>query len=217
MGRNNLTNYQALLKVRSDNIDGVSDWVWVKEDEGAWLGPSKEWYDHKKTLLDNVPVRNVVIQAGGNCGLYPRLFANYFNRVYTFEPDPLNFHCLVNNCQQDNIIKFNCALGDENRLVSVQRGHMGNVGTHTIGIKDNNIIPQITIDSLNVDCCDLIQLDVEGYEIKILNGAISTIDKYKPIITVENGFHPPIVTFFNQHNYESIGQIGSDTIYRYRQ
>jgi FkbM family methyltransferase len=43
----------------------------------------------------------------------------------------------------------------------------------------------ITIDLLNLDKLDFIKLDVEGYEIKIIEGAINTIRKYKPIITLE--------------------------------
>jgi len=43
----------------------------------------------------------------------------------------------------------------------------------------------ITIDELNLDGCDFIKIDVEGFEWGVLLGAIETIKKYKPIIFYE--------------------------------
>ena len=37
------------------------------------------------------------IQAGGNAGMYPVELANHFSRIFTFEPEPLNFFCLERN------------------------------------------------------------------------------------------------------------------------
>ena len=42
------------------------------------------------------------------------------------------------------------------------------------------------IDDLNLTECDLIMLDVEGYELHALNGAIETIKKYGPVICIEH-------------------------------
>lgn len=210
-----MTNYNDLLKVRDQDVDGVSGWTWVKEDDGAWDGPHKEWMNsHRDAYLSASRGRDIVVQAGGNCGLYPRLFAKYFKYVYTFEPDPLNFHCLVNNCQLDNIIKINGALGSDNRMVRVQRSGMGNVGCHTVNSHDGErFVPQFTIDQLNLPACDFIQLDVEGYEINILKGAIKTIEKYKPGISCENGTNNGIPEFLVQYGYNCKTAVGADTIY----
>ena len=43
------------------------------------------------------------------------------------------------------------------------------------------------IDDLNLQQCDLIHLDVEGYEEKVINGALETIKKFKPVVIVERG------------------------------
>ena len=45
--------------------------------------------------------------------------------------------------------------------------------------------PSIIIDNLNLPGCDLIQLDVEGYELNALLGAEKTIKKYYPVLCVE--------------------------------
>lgn len=204
--------YQDLLKIRDQDVDGVTGWTWVKEDDGAWAGPHQEWMNtHRDAYLAASRERNVVVQAGGNCGLYPRLFAKYFNTVYTFEPDPLNFHCLVNNCQLDNIVKINGALGSNNEPVRVQRAGMGNVGCHTVVA--GGLVPQFTIDQLNLPACDFIQLDVEGYEIHILHGAAKTIEKFKPGISCENGNNSGIPEFLAQYGYKVVANVGADVVY----
>ena len=48
----------------------------------------------------------------------------------------------------------------------------------------SDLIPMVTIDSLNVNC-DLIQLDVEGFEENALKGAYLTIERCKPVIIIE--------------------------------
>ena len=46
-----------------------------------------------------------------------------------------------------------------------------------------------TLDSFmhtkQIDSCDLLKIDVEGAELQILNGAILTIDRFKPVIFTE--------------------------------
>ena len=43
-----------------------------------------------------------------------------------------------------------------------------------------------TLDSiLNIDFCDFIKIDVEGYEREVLEGSVETINKFKPIIMME--------------------------------
>lgn len=210
-------SYQELLKTRDQTVDEVSNWTWPKDDNGAWDGPHEEWErSHRDAYLAASRGRDVVVQAGGNCGLYPRLFAKYFKTVYTFEPDPLNFHCLVNNCQLDNVVKINGALGADNEMVRVIRTSPGNVGMHTVTAADGErLVPQFTIDQLNLPACDFIQLDVEGFEANILRGALKTIEKYKPGISCENGTSRGIPELLAPLGYNCMTTVGADTIYTY--
>ena len=184
--------FDAKVRVREQEVDGMTNWMWPTSDSGAWDGPSAEWErTHRDAYLKYCKKFDVVVQAGGNCGLYPMLFSKFFGRVYTFEPDALNFHCLVNNCQSPNIFKFNAALGDVNKLLFLFNGNEGNVGCHTVGdngdryaVKHNHV-PTFTVDQLSLDQCDLIQLDCEGYEPKVIRGAINTIEKFRPVISME--------------------------------
>lgn len=207
------------VRVREESIDGVSQWMWPKTDTGAWDGPSAEWVrSHKDGYLKHCKKFDVVVQAGGNCGLYPMLFSQYFSRVYTFEPDPLNFHCLVNNCQKPNIFKFNAALGETNKLLHIYNGNESNVGCHTVGddpdkyATKQSYIPTLTIDQLALDACDLIQLDCEGYEPNVILGAMDTIGRFKPVISLEttNGETDMLLS---QFGYTHKLSVGSDKIF----
>lgn len=212
-------SYKELLKVRPDVVDGVGNWTWPAADDGAWDGPHREWQEtHRDAYLNNTKGRDIVVQAGGNCGLYPRLFAAHFKTVYTFEPDPLNFHCLVNNCQLGNIVKINGALGKDNTMVRIKQGSTNNVGTHQV-VADGDVclVPQFTIDQLNLPACDLIQLDVEGYEINVLHGAIETIKKYKPTISCECGSQAGIPDFLVPLGYDVATNVGADVVYVYKE
>jgi FkbM family methyltransferase len=203
-----------MISERPQEIDGVSDWRWVTEDQGAWKGPMEDWLNsHKRTYMEHVRKFDVVIQAGGNCGMYPRLFSNYFKWVYTFEPDPINFMALTLNCQRDNIVKMQAALGDVHAMVEVHRHTLHNVGMHQVKQNPGAHVPQLRIDDLALQDCDLIQLDIEGYEINALRGAIETITKFRPVVVVENNT-VDIKNYFDKLKYTVASTSHMDTIYR---
>jgi FkbM family methyltransferase len=207
-------SYKDLLKTRDEDVDGISEWLWVKEDNGAWDGPKEDWlHSHKQTYLNHVKHFDVVVCAGGNCGLYARLFSQMFKWVYTFEPDPLNFHCLVNNCQLDNVVKFQCALGQTNKMVAIQRSTMSNVGMHTVVDHDEAMVAMQKLDNFDFPRLDLIQLDVEGHEIHVLQGAVETIKRLKPVITAERGDSREIRDLMQSLGYENKGHTKADTIW----
>jgi FkbM family methyltransferase len=161
-------------------------WVWPANDENSWAGQN-EHKDLYKTVLPYVKNKGIMIQAGGNCGFILSTFVDHFDFVYTFEPDVVNFYCLSQNVTSDNVFKMQACLGETNGTTRVQqliredRPH-DTGGVHVAG---DGYLPLISIDSLNLPGCDLLQLDVEGFELKALKGAVNTITKYKPVLCVE--------------------------------
>lgn len=217
--------YVPLLNERTGEnhaVDNITDWTWIGTDWEAWEGPVRCWTQtHKKAYLEKVKKFDVCVQAGGNLGLYPRLFAEHFKTVFTFEPDPLNFHCLVNNCQKDNIIKIQAALGDECKMIEVARLNYSNAGLHRIHnaadpahkpIKIIGPIPMLTLDSMNLPACDLLQLDVEEHEFKSLQGAVKTLEKFKPVVSVERTNHD-ISNMLHNMGYVHFCGVEMDSIY----
>lgn len=204
-------DYQEFIEKREKEIDGVSDWTWIKSDKGAFEGPANDWDNsHRELYRKYLKKFDTVVCAGGNCGMYPRLFAKYFHTVYTFEPDPLNFHCLVNNTQLNNVIKIQGALGLKNSMVSVERADMGNVGEHKIGTH-RGVIPMFALDSFAFHNLDLIQLDVEGFEIDVIKGGANTINRHRPVIAAENGHN--VMEIMKQLNYDYVERSIADYIF----
>lgn len=163
--------------------------------------------DHKQNFMKYCIKKRVAVQAGGFNGLYPKLLGQMFESVYTFEPNSLNFHCLVNNCQESHIFKCNAVLGDKHMLVDVGGGLAENPGMFRVtGFRPESKVPRFRIDDLALNACDLIQLDVEGQEIAALTGAMETIQKYKPIICCEAHMTQPeeMEKLLSQFGYKEI-------------
>jgi hypothetical protein len=59
-----------------------------------------------------------------------------------------------------------------------------NYGAVGLGDGGENV-NMVTIDSLNLQQCDYIKIDVEGAEILVLTGALNTINQFHPIIFFE--------------------------------
>lgn len=182
-----MIEYQEQTRYIGWTVEGHGGWTWPKADtDHVFETLVRDWTTRHREAYTNATSgrRKVCVQAGGNCGMYPLLLSDYFERVYTFEPDPLNFYCLVNNCQKDNIIKLQTALGIRAALADVSRRVPSNTGAHTI-VFGKPHVPVITIDSLELDACDFIQLDVEGQEVEVIGGASNTLDKFRPVISAE--------------------------------
>ena len=126
--------------------------------------------------------RAVALQAGGNCGVWPAYLAREFDQVFTFEPDTDNYACLRQNVPE-NVTHGRAALGAEPGFVGMTK-FGNNIGAHYISGPGD--IPVLTIDGLNLPALDLLCLDVEGYELKALQGAARTIGQFCPVIQFED-------------------------------
>lgn len=187
-------------------------WYKIKEDM-AFHYVIEDWYKcYGEMYCRHVKDFNVAVQAGGFCGVYPRMLGEKFNAVYTFEPDPLNFFCLTLNCQSTNIIKAQGALGKHADMVGIIPHAPHNRGMNRVIHVDNLGFPTYRIDDLALPTCDLIQLDTEGYEYNILQGAENTIAKFKPVVTVEDT-NEQIETLLFKYGYVKKIAIDRDSIY----
>jgi FkbM family methyltransferase len=133
--------------------------------------------------------RDAVVQAGGNLGVFPKALSEQFKAVYTFEPDPKLFRWMTENAPEDNIVRFQAALGHTRQLVGtvMERRYKEHLPPHegVTHVVEKGIIPQLRIDDLDLPICDLIYLDVEGREFHALRGAEVTILLRRPVIVVE--------------------------------
>lgn len=176
-----------MFDTRPTTINGQTvELLWIKEDILCYNYILADWQEFHPRNAKFIRDNGTVIQAGGNCGLYSLLYASddRCSRVYTFEPDPINFYCLAHNCKSNKIVKFNTAVGNKCELLTIGVVDKTNVGMHKIG-SGSTVVHSVTIDSINIEDVSLIHLDVEGYEYNALLGATSTIKKFRPTIIVE--------------------------------
>ena len=94
-----------------------------------------------------------------------------FERVHAFDYRPrMKF-------EVKKLTYYQVALGDESTTV---RAKGGTIVEH--GDKD---VEQKRLDDYNFDEVDYLKIDVEGHELKVLKGAIATIEKCNPVIVIE--------------------------------
>lgn len=183
------------ISVRPVNYEGINELWWVTQDTKSFNSPLSDWKTDKDYFLKYVKNKNTIVQAGGNCGLYARFYGNYFDTIYTFEPDPSNFSCLKLNCQDEKYKIYNVALGETSGKAVLQfpKKKFKNAGIWQVVLDDCGDVEVITIDSLDLQTCDLIHLDVETFEPYVLKGAINTITKFRPVIILEAGHGHEVV------------------------
>lgn len=189
---------------------------WYKiEQDGAFEIILKDFNNYWEVYKDNVREFGSIVQAGGYCGIFPRLLGEKFKMVYTFEPDYANFLCLSLNCPSPNIIKAQGVLGNEFGLMSLVRQVHDNRGMNYATKSQNSHLPTYRIDNLCLEDCSLIQLDTEGFEYNILLGAKNTIEKFKPLISLEDS-NAKIENYLFEFGYEKIADVHRDSIYKVR-
>lgn len=176
-----MNNMKDLVTVTSEGI------YWPVRGEGTYnhlKNEAEQNGGHLSVLSKYLKTTNVMVQAGGNCGLLLIPFINKFKRIYTFEPDPVNFYCLNLNLASTNVYKFQGCLGEEHGLVDLCEPFVDEIGAFHVS-NGRGSIPKFKLDDLCLDECNLLMLDIEGYEFHALRGALETIAKHKPVICVE--------------------------------
>ena len=135
---------------------------------------------------DFIPSQNdIVVDVGAQYGDYAVLCAGYYKvkKVYCFEPLRSNFKEIEKNIKLNklkNISAYNVALGSENKIINITyNGDMAGIGggrTQKTYLK--------TLDSYRLKPT-ILKIDVEGFEMDVLRGAVKTIKRYHPKIIIE--------------------------------
>ena len=143
------------------------------------------------------------LDIGGNIGYYvllERQLVGDKGRIIAFEPSPRNYNYLKKNIQLQNVTNisaYNFACGDidGNATFFINKKSNGckviaegiippdpSLGTLTeVPIK----ILDPFIEELKLERVDFVRMDSEGYELHILKGLKKTLEKFKPIISIE--------------------------------
>jgi len=160
-------------------------------------------YEFWKTRLVERIVHEgmTILDVGANVGYYTLLTARLVGptgRVLAFEPHPEVLHWLsrsVNANGYDNAELFSCALSDASGTVEFYPGRHSGWGSTLFHPESANqrlkpfAVEARTLDDvlngLGVDRVDLIKVDVEGTEAKVLAGARRTLRDLSPMMLVD--------------------------------
>jgi len=136
--------------------------------------------------LSHVKNFDLAIDAGANYGFFTK-HLDMFKNVHAFELYTPVRECLEKNVRDfgmNNTTVHACGLGHENKWVGVTG--RGTFSTHVNVNSDDKGYEVRTIDSFEFSSCDFIKIDCEGYETYILEGARETIERFTPVILMEN-------------------------------
>mgnify|MGYP001293821508 FL=1 len=149
-------------------------------------GPAEYQDDVRDAAYKYVKDFDVAIDIGANVGFWARPLTEKFKQVIAYEPMPQVLECLELNVKGLPVTINKYALGKTESTVnmiydSVNTGNSyvdeGTFGTGNINVKK--------LDDLDIPKFGLIKIDCERHELPILEGAIQTILKHKPIVIVE--------------------------------
>ncbi len=162
------------------DISGDLVLMHIAEKETVW---DKYVIDALEPYLNS---ETVLIEAGAYCGDQTIYLAQKCKQVFTFEPQRNIYNLLCGNLYINgitNCIAYNAALSDSLGFIA---GGLGPQGEYK-NIDDTNPrgIPRLTIDSLNLEACDIIKTDCERMDYQVLLGAKETIAKFHPVIVFE--------------------------------
>lgn len=166
------------------SIDGI--WCLAKD---GWTTPEIEkcgnlnWHDYfaqvREALIQRDPQRTrIVVDVGAFIGDTAKWFEDF--PLITFEPQRDAFMCLTHNIQRGLHYPFPVGNGERVKLSFGEGGNMG--GRWSESGED---VRTIRIGDLGLPSLGLLKIDVEGWEPKVLEGAMETIAKYKPIVVAE--------------------------------
>jgi FkbM family methyltransferase len=144
--------------------------------------------EHLLEAFRHVRKWDVAVDVGAHCGFWAFDMAQRFDKVYCFEPTPANFACLVKNLEEcPNVELRNAAVGAAAGHCTVHNDSQrpGNSGSFFVQPAADGPIEMIRLDDLDLPGCDLLKVDVEGYELKVLTGARKLIKRFRPVIIME--------------------------------
>jgi FkbM family methyltransferase len=192
--------------------------------------------ESRDLALSHVTNFDTVIDIGAHVGISVLHWAQHFQRCVAYEPMPDHFDCLTENTRHlSQVTRFNYAISNQQQLLKAAYRTTKNSGSfqlldHRYQQPSKKLPRQLydieshRLDEFDFDSVGLIKIDVEGWELEVLKGAVETIKKHRPVMLIEftggNGkksLHSyQIDEYFaviESLNYVPVATSGDDTIY----
>lgn len=158
-----------------------------------------EWYMFD-FLVKNLIITEgkTIIDVGANNGNFTVDFAHLVGnkgKVYAFEPQRIIYYQLCTNVFLNglsNVYCHNVAIGNKNSFVSIEIPNYFDKGNVNFGAaeivnnkKEGALVKSERLDDYFFEDVVFIKIDVQGYESRVIEGAINTIMKHRPYLFVE--------------------------------
>lgn len=151
----------------------------------------------RQVVMDMITEKLNVIDIGAHVGITTiHWLEGGFKHVHAFEINPSHFECLVENTLEyrDKISLYPYGCSFEEKIV--KGGYRTRKNSGTFQILDDETAEKFPADAVfkvtvkPLDACSfenisLIKIDVEGWELEVMKGAINTIKQHKPVLFVE--------------------------------
>ncbi len=151
------------------------------------------YYEPQTTkYLLNKKGRNF-IDIGSHIGRFALIGSKVFNKVFAFEANPYNFSVLKKNIHSNNInniLPLNLAVSDSKKNLLLDMPKL-NTGATTISKFGKIKTSAVSLDKFLIknkvpyDKIDLVLIDVEGHEDKVLEGAKNFLSKTSSDLIIE--------------------------------
>ncbi len=158
-----------------------------------------KWERHSFDLLaEHIVPGSVVIEVGSHIGTHTvRMgqLAGPWGRVYAFEPQRKIYRELHHNLALNgvtNVVALRMAVGSgDTRVIEMNPATLGNEGGTGVGAGGDSAELR-SLDSFGFEHVSVLKVDVETYENEVLDGALDTIRRNRPVMLIEiMGGHDP--------------------------
>jgi FkbM family methyltransferase len=161
---------------------------------------------HRDTILKHIPQKNTFVDVGTNIGIWSLPLSYEFNKVISYEPSITNRECLELNLNgRCEIRPF--AVGHKNAKVSFHE-EVKNCGNSKIWdtlAEETYEVDLVRLDDQNIENCSLIKIDVQGFELGVIQGAENLIKTQQPWVIFELSSDVDVICeFFEKQDYEMI-------------
>lgn len=181
-------------EVEAQSRDGLH-WEIPEGYPGAWTALLEHEPRVKEFLSSQFTPGHVFVDVGANVGAYSLRAASKGMKVISFEPNPENAKLLMRNAELNSLSVdlHECALGrSEGKVLLSHTGATSRVSRMERADeegpvqRENGIEATLsTLDSFDLPKVDLMKIDVEGYELDVLEGAKKTLERCRPNMMIE--------------------------------
>ena len=174
--------------------DQIQNFYILKGDKSIQKGMQKEGIKtitmyqraHLSNAIKFCNSRRTAIDVGAHYGVMTYNMAQLFNTVHSFEIRPDVYNCLAKNVehlQMNKVTVYPYGLGAETKRVGLNIKPTKTFSTHVAD--DGDAAEVRPLDELELQEVDFIKMDAEGYEPLVVQGAINTIERCRPVIFYE--------------------------------